>query len=184
MKIISRLIIVLILCSLLYSFTLSLKNTRNISVYNISSDDFLKETKPNGLTYNDGKIKVKADSISKFLFLNNGSGNTSFTTITLGLIIFVLVILLLFGNNSIRFKIYKSHLVPFLIGLFICSAIISWYFTKSCVETISAGLANYQYQFSVDWLFIPFIGINVVRRFKHKIEERDLQMELDRLSQQ
>ncbi len=184
MKIIRYLIIILVLCDLLYSFILSLNPIRNIGVYNISTDVFVKETKINGLTYNNEKIKITADSISNFLFLNNGNGNTSFTTVTLGLIIFVLVILLLFGNDLIRIKIYKSHLVPFFIGLLICSAIISWYFTKSFVDTVGTGVVNYKYQFSLDWLFTLFIGIDVVRRFKHEIDERNLQVELDRLSQQ
>lgn len=184
MKIISYLIIILVLCNLLYSLALSLNTTRDISVHNINSDGFLKETKPNGLTYNDGKIKVKVDSIVKFLFLNNGSGNTSFTTVVLGLILFVLTILLLFSDDSIRVKIYKSHCVPFLTGLLICSTIISWYFTRSFVNTVGSGVVNYRYQFSLDWLLTLFIAIAIVRRFKHKIEERELQMELDRLSQQ
>ncbi len=165
MKIISFFVLAVILLGLVLSFTSLLKTTREIEVNHSVFNDTKNSDKT--ISYDDRRIKVNTQTVSEFLFINNNSGSNSFTTITLQIILFALVILLLFGPDPIRTKIYLSNSVLYVLGLIGCSAIISWYFTNSFV---SKNLGEYKYAFnygSIIWLlFTLLISINVLAKFK------------------
>lgn len=186
MKILSYLFIALALLGLMYSFTSSLKTTRKISVADRRAYENFESTANNNVPIsNDGMVTVKTKNISEFLFLNNPSA--SLMTVVLGLLIFITAILLLFGPDSTRVKIYQSHSIPYLIGLIICSVVISWFFTRSFVNNPDNDLRNYKYRFNYGDVFRLFfyllIILGILKRFKHIYNEYTMQSELDRLSQ-
>ncbi|RZA00194.1 MAG: hypothetical protein EOP47_14710 [Sphingobacteriaceae bacterium] len=178
MKIISFFVLVVILLGLVLSITSLLKTTREIEVnhYTVFNDT---KNSDKTISYNDRRIKVNTQTVSEFLFINNNSGSNSFITITLQIILFALVILLLFGPDPIRTKIYLSNSVLYVWGLIGCSVVTSWYFTNSFVGNISKNLGEYKYAFnygSIIWLlFTLLISINVLSKFK-TIQSDNLQI--------
>ncbi len=172
MKILSYIFLGVMLIGFSVMFITLLSTTRKIRVEPRKTENNFVVT-----PYRD-YITPKAKSINEFLFLNNGG--VSLMTALSGLLIFVFTTLLLFGPDQTRIKIYNAHFIEYLMVLYVCSAIFSWYFTASFLNTLGNGLALYKQRFdffqTIFWpLYIVLWCLPVVRKFKQNLDDYNLQ---------